>query len=287
MIEGRSKVIIPHRKEDGQLMKIIDTHAHYDDTAFDEDRDRLLSTALVSEGVEAVVNMGASMEGAQQSADLADRFPSVYAGCGIHPDEVGLFEKDPSALDRLKTLLMRPKVVCLGEIGLDYHWMVQEKQIQRKWFAVQLRLAAERNLPINVHSREAAQDTMDTILEYGTDRGRAPAGGIIHCYSGSLPMALDYVEMGFCIGIGGVITFKNAKRLRQVVEAIPIEALVTETDCPYMTPEPFRGSRNDSGKIRFVIEKIAQIKGMDPEECSRILRRNAIRVYRLPIEETR
>ncbi len=269
-------------------MKIIDTHAHYDDEAFEQDRDFLLSKGLRENQVELIVNMGASMEGAEKSAELAGRYPMVYAGCGIHPDDAGIFEEagktscsENPVLQHLKDLLSRPKVVCVGEIGLDYHWMVQPREIQQKWFAAQLHLAADMDLPINVHSREASQDTFDVILKNHTSGGRTTSGGIIHCYSGSVEMAEEYVKMGYHIGVGGVVTFKNSKKLRKVVEEIPIEAIVTETDCPYMAPEPVRGTRNDSRNIRYVIEKIAEIKGMDIEECADVLIRNALSVYRI------
>lgn len=276
-------------------MKIIDTHAHYDDEAFDADREVLLSRELKAGGVRYVVNMGASMAGAEASVRLSETFPMVYAGVGIHPDDAGVFEAggggapgrdpetEPPALRRLRGLLRRPKTVCVGEIGLDYHWMVQPKEIQKRWFAAQLRLAAEMNLPVNVHSREAAQDTFDVIARYHTENGRSLTGGIIHCYSGSAEMAREYVKLGYCIGVGGVVTFKNAKTLRHVVETVPLESLVTETDCPYMAPEPVRGSRNDSRNIRYVIAKIAEIRGMDTEACAEVLLRNACRVYRLPV----
>ncbi len=268
-------------------MRIIDTHAHYDEDAFETDREALLAHDLQAGEVELVVNMGASMEGCERSASLASEYSMVYAGCGIHPDEVEVFEgiyasqAENPVLLRLRELLSQPKVVCVGEIGLDYHWMVQPKEIQQKWFAAQLRLATEMNLPINVHSREASQDTFDVIIKNHTANGRTTTGGIIHCYSGSVEMAEEYVKMGYHIGVGGVVTFKNSKRLRKVVETIPLEAIVTETDCPYMAPEPVRGTRNDSRNIRYVIEKIAEIKGMDTEECAAVLRQNALDVYRI------
>ena len=319
-----------------ERIPICDTHAHYDDEAFDSDRGRLLETGLTEGGVEFAVNVGASMRGADASAELARRFRVIYAGCGIHPDDVGVFAHagflqdadrsegdgtaaeragtgetgdgsgsgsgtsyDPEeaeilrrrrlewarfscadeAMEHLRKLCSGPKVVCVGEIGLDYHWMVEEKAVQQRWFREQMRLAFELGLPINVHSRNAAQDTFDLIRE-NYDAGQA-TGGIIHCYSGSRELAREYVKMGYHLGIGGVITFKNSKTLKRVVEDTPIERLVTETDCPYLSPEPNRGKRNDSRNIRFVIEKIAELKQMDVEECARILQRNAHEVYRI------
>ena len=279
-------------------MKIIDTHAHYDAEEFDEERDSLLGRELAQAGVEWVVNVGASMEGAEASAELARRFPrqrsggavTVYAGIGIHPDDTGIFEgkKDErgrsyahpeEALQHLRELCAGEGIVCIGEIGLDYHWMVEEKEVQKKWFREQMRLAHELRLPINVHSRDAAQDTYDMIRE-NYEAGRF-TGGIIHCYSGSAELAHEYVKMGYHIGIGGVVTFKNAKTLKKVVAETPLEALVTETDCPYLAPEPHRGKRNDSRNIRYVIEAIAALKEMEPEACAKVLERNAQEVYRV------
>ena len=290
-------------------MLICDTHAHYDDEAFDQDRELLLGSELKAGGVEFVVNMGASMEGAQASAAYAARYPRhggkdgavrgpdaaasatvVYAGCGIHPDDTGIFEgKETSSglryshpddvMQQLRELCGQEGVVCVGEIGLDYHWMVETKQVQQKWFREQMALAYELQLPINVHSRDAAQDTFDLIRE-NYDAGRF-TGGIIHCYSGSLELAREYVKMGYRIGIGGVVTFKNAKTLKKVVQEIPLKFLVTETDCPYLAPEPNRGKRNDSRNIRYVIEAIAALKEMDPVACAQVLRENAENVYRI------
>ncbi len=296
---------------------ICDTHAHYDDEAFDADRDRLLSCGLAEDGVEFAVNVGASMRGADASVEYAGRYDVIYAGCGIHPDDVGVFEHagydpqftgvmagssagtDPEneyeqkrhlewarfscaddAMSHLTELCRSPKVVCVGEIGLDYHWMVEEKEAQKRWFREQLNLAYELGLPVNVHSRNAAQDTYDLIRENHA-AGKA-TGGIIHCYSGSRELAREYIKMGYHLGIGGVVTFKNSKTLKRVVEDTPPGYLVTETDCPYLSPEPNRGSRNDSRSIRFVIEEIAGLKQMDIQECAEILRKNAHDVYRIP-----
>ena len=315
-----------------ERIPICDTHAHYDDEAFDNDRESLLESGLLEGGVELIVNVGASMRGADASAEFARRFKVAYAGCGIHPDDVGVFAHagyipdvdsagTPSAeigleagnksgngtgtsydseeseisrrrrlewarfssaddaMEHLRKLCSGPKVVCVGEIGLDYHWMVEDKEAQQRWFREQMCLAFELGLPINVHSRDAAQDTLDLIRE-NYDAGHA-TGGIIHCYSGSRELAAEYIKMGYYLGIGGVVTFKNAKTLKRVVEDTPIERLLTETDCPYLSPEPNRGKRNDSRYIRYVVEKIAELKQMDVESCARILQKNAHDVYRI------
>ena len=293
---------------------ICDTHAHYDDEAFDPDREALLSEGLREGGVDFVVNVGASMRGTDASVEYAGRYDVIYAGCGIHPDDVGVFEHagyvlpgepeagsdseeklferrrrqewarfscSDEAMSHLEELCRRAKVVCVGEIGLDYHWMVEEKEVQQRWFREQMHLAYELGLPINVHSRNAAQDTFDMIRE-NYDAGHC-TGGIIHCYSGSRELAREYVKMGYHIGIGGVVTFKNSKTLKRVVEDTPLDYLVTETDCPYLSPEPSRGKRNDSRNIRYVIEEIAKLKQMDTETCARILQKNAHEVYRIKI----
>ena len=251
---------------------IFDTHAHYDDQAFDIDREQLLYS-LKEDKVEYVVNMGASLRGVRDSVSLASHYPFVYAAVGIHPDEVGCM--DDEVMGQLRSLCRLEKTVAVGEIGLDYHWNVESKEVQKKWFAAQLHLAQEVGLPVNVHSRDAAQDTFDVIrMEHA-----GTTGGIIHCYSGSLEMAREYVKMGYYLGIGGVVTFKNAKTLKQVVREIPLEYLVTETDCPYLAPEPFRGKRNDSRNIRYVIQEIARLKEMEEIRTEEILFENARKVY--------
>ena len=290
------------------MVSICDTHAHYDSRAFDADREILLREELPSAGVEMVVNVGATMKGAEESAHFAEKYGYFHAACGIHPDEVGVFEHaggrqpvpgppagaegEEEALERLREaerfksaeealehlyeLCRRPKTAAVGEIGLDYHWMVEPKEVQRRWFVRQLELARELDLPVNVHSRDAAQDTFDSVRD-----AALKTGGIIHCYSGSAEMALDYVRMGYHIGIGGVVTFKNSKTLKRVVQEVPPEALVTETDCPYLAPSPNRGKRNDSRNIRYVIAEIARLKEMEEEACAEILRKNAHEVYHI------
>ena len=258
-------------------MIIIDTHAHYDEEAFDTDREELLAS-LPEAGISFVVNVGASPEGVRDSVELSRRYPHVYAAVGIHPDHVG--DMSEETLDWLEGLASDPKTVAIGEIGLDYHWDVWPREIQKLWFARQMELAVKTGLPINVHSREAAQDTFDLVRSVHA----GSTGGIIHCYSGSAEMAQEYVSMGYHIGIGGVITFRNGKTLKRVVETLPLSALVTETDCPYLAPSPHRGERNSSLLIPLMIEEIARIKQMDVEETAQILYENALRVYGKIIE---
>ena len=251
---------------------IFDSHAHYDDEAFDKDRDCLLST-MEEQGVGCIVNVGASFQGAKDSVELSMRYPHVYAAVGVHPDHVG--ELDEVKMQHLREMCTMEKTVAVGEIGLDYYWDKESHELQKEWFKKQMELAKEVDLPVIVHSREAAQDTFDLIKS----EHAGTTGGVIHCFSGSKEMAKEYIKMGYYIGVGGVVTFKNAKKLVRTVEEIPMERILLETDCPYMAPEPHRGTRNDSRNIPYVIEKIAQIKGIDPNVVEETARENAFRLF--------
>ena len=254
---------------------IFETHAHYDDEKFDEDRVELLSHLLRDNNVGNIVNVGASFRGCKDSITLAENYDDVYAAIGIHPEEID--DISPEVIDWLKANASHPKVVAIGEIGLDYYWVKDEegRAKQRLWFQKQLDLAKEVNLPVIIHSRDAAEDTLNTIVRYNTNNNK----GIIHCYSYSKEIALEYVKMGWYIGVGGVITFKNGKKLVETVKAIPIENIVIETDCPYMAPEPHRGTRNSSIYLKYVVEKIAELKGLSTEEVERITYENALTIY--------
>ena len=253
---------------------IFDTHAHYDDEAFDGDREEILS-GLREHGIGTVVNIGASLSSCGTTLALAKRYPFLYAAVGIHPNETGeLTEKD---MDWLKQIAGEEKVVAIGEIGLDYHWPEPEPALQKQWFRRQIELAKEVKLPIIVHSRDAAEPTMQIIQETKAYE----CGGVIHCYSYSPEMAEEYVKMGFFIGMGGVLTFKNAKKLVRCAERIPLSSIVLETDCPYMAPEPNRGKRNDSSQLIYVAQKLAEIKGITAEEVKQATTENAHRLYRL------
>ena len=252
---------------------IFDTHAHYDDEQFDTDRDELLNS-MEENGVGTIVNVSATYESCRRVIRMAEKYPMMYAAAGVHPDEVGSLDEEKFA--HMKELLKNEKVVAVGEIGLDYYWDNESHDTQKKWFVRQLELARESNLPVNIHSREAAQDTMEIVKEHG--RGLK---GVIHCYSYSKEMALEYVKLGYYIGVGGVVTFKNAKRLKDTVEAIPLTAVVLETDCPYLAPEPYRGRRNNSTYIKYMAEEIARIKGVTGEEVVQQTEANARSLYRL------
>jgi len=253
---------------------IFDTHAHYDDKAFDEDREELLGS-LREQGIEYVVNVGASLRGARESVALSSRYGSVYAAVGIHPDEIGCL--NDQVLEELRGLCLLGKTVAVGEIGLDYHWNRESRQMQREGFIRQLHLAREVDLPINVHSRDASQETLEIIRS----EHAGSTGGVIHCFSGSLEIAREYVRMGYYLGIGGVVTFKNARVLKEVVKDIPLEYLVTETDCPYLAPEPHRGQRNSSLYLPQVVKEIAAIKGLTEDRVEDVMFENAKNLYRL------
>lgn len=250
---------------------IFDTHAHYDDEQFDEDRRELLGS-MKDKGVGWIVNVSASYASCERVVDMVQEYPFMYAAVGIHPDEAGDLNEESFA--RMKELFRRDKVAAVGEIGLDYYWDNESHTIQKKWFIRQLELARELKLPVLIHSREAAADTMEIMKEHGQG-----LKGVIHCYSYSREMAKEYVKMGFYIGVGGVVTFKNARKLKETVEEIPLEAIVLETDCPYLAPVPYRGKRNDSSYIRYVAEEIGRLKGIPYEEVTAQTEENAKRLY--------
>ncbi len=253
---------------------IFDTHAHYDDEAFDEDRDVLL-LGMEEKGIGAIVNIGAGMESSAATVELTRRFPFIYGAVGVHPSEVAeLTEEDMERLGEWSSL---PKIVAIGEIGLDYHYARPERELQQKWFVRQLSLAREIGLPAVIHSRDAAADTMRIMKEQRAEE----IGGVIHCFSYSKEIALEYVDMGFYIGVGGVLTFQNARKLVEAVQAVPPERIVLETDSPYLSPAPERGKRNDSAKLARVVEKLAGLKGMAQEDIIRITWENARRLYRM------
>lgn len=258
---------------------IFDTHAHYDDEAFDEDREVLLSS-LAEQGIRHVIDIGSTAESLVRVRSLADRYPFMYGALGLHPDEVG--DLTPEVIETINEGLADPKIVAVGEIGLDYYWNVETKDTQIACFKKQIEIALRYKMPIIVHSRSAAADTMEVVAEYygkGGSAAELDRKGIIHCYSYSPEQAKIYTEMGFFIGIGGVITFKNAKKLKQVVSETPIEKLVLETDSPYLAPEPYRGKRNSSAYLPYVVKAIADIKGMTEEDVERVTYTNAMALF--------
>ena len=255
---------------------IFETHAHYDDEKFDADRVELLSHLLRENNIGKVVNVGATFKGCKESIALAEKYDDVYAAIGIHPEEIDEINDD--VMEYLRQNASHEKVVAIGEIGLDYYWVKEEEQRkkQRIWFNKQMDLAKELEMPVIIHSRDAAEDTLNTIRLYNNSHVK----GIVHCYSYSKEIAMEYVKMGWYIGVGGVVTFKNAKKLVETVEAIPLESIVLETDCPYMAPVPHRGERNSSIFLSHVAEKIAEIKNISVAEVENVTYQNALNIYK-------
>lgn len=261
---------------------IFDTHAHYDDAAFDGDRDTLIAS-LPAHGIKKVCNVGARMEGSRRSVALSEQYPFFYAACGVHPDDCG--EMDESWISELRALARsHKKVVAIGEIGLDYHGFgvyenKVDKETQKKWFRRQLELAMELALPVIIHSRNAAEDTLEMMKAAHAD---GLSGGIIHCFSYSQETAKEYVRMGFYLGFGGVVTYEGQRKLSKVLSVTPMERIVLETDCPYLAPAPHRYERNASLYLPLVRDKIAEIKGLSPEDVERVSWKNAHMVFGIP-----
>ena len=252
---------------------LFDTHAHLDDRAFDQDRKELLA-ALPEQGLQLVMNPGCSLESSRNAVALAREYDYIYAAVGSHPDVSD--EVNEGVLEEYRTLCkLNPKVKAIGEIGLDYHYEDIPREIQLRAFRDQMALARELGLPVIVHEREAHEDGMNVVREF------PEVTGVFHCYSGSAEMARQLVDRGWYIGFTGVLTFKNARKAVEVAASIPLDRIVIETDCPYMAPEPFRGKRNDPGKIYRMAEKLAEIRGLTVEEIHNITVENGKRLYRI------
>jgi len=252
---------------------LFDTHAHLDDRAFDEDRAQLLQN-LPGQGLALVMNPGCSLESSRNVVKIAGEHDYIYAAVGSHPDVAD--EVNEAVIEEYRELCKRnPKVKAIGEIGLDYHYEDIPRQLQKKAFIAQMELARELNLPVIVHQRDAHEDGMAIIKQFPT------VTGVFHCFSGSAQMAQELTKLGWYIGFTGVLTFKSARRAIEAAQAIPLDRIVLETDCPYMSPEPFRGSRNDPGKLYRMAEKLAEIRGISPEEAQTITFENGKRLYRI------
>ena len=250
---------------------LFDTHAHMDDRAFYADRKALLES-LRENQIGLLMNPGCSLASSQAAVALANQYDYIYAAVGSHPDAADEVNED--TLEHCRVLCREnPKVKAIGEIGLDYHYEDIPRDIQKRAFRLQLELAQERKLPAIVHEREAHEDGMKLVSEF------PEVTGVFHCYSGSLEMAKWLLDRGWYIGFGGVLTFKNARKALEVAANIPLERIVLETDCPYMAPEPYRGRRNDPGKLHRVAEKLAQLRGLTPEEVEAITLENGKRLY--------
>ena len=252
---------------------IFDSHAHYDSEQFHEDREELL-LSMEENGVGTILNSGASWDSVTEVVELAQKYPFMYAAVGVHPDEVGALSDE--RFEYMKAQCKKEKVVAVGEIGLDYYWDNESHDVQKKWFIKQLELARELDLPVIIHSRDAAADTLEIMKEYGQG-----LRGVIHCFSYSIELAREYVKMGFHIGIGGVVTFKNGRKLKEIATEIPLDRILLETDCPYLAPVPFRGKRNCSIYISYVAEEIASLKGISCEEVVAQTEKNAKELFQI------
>ena len=255
-------------------MVLFDSHAHYDDKRFDEDRDDVIG-ALPGFGVAYVLNAASELKSSQRSLDYSQKYSHVYASAGIHPHEAIKARDGFEAA--LESFFGNEKVVAVGEMGLDYHYDFSPRDVQRDVFIKQLELAKKLKKPIIVHNREAHRDTLDIVKPYAGAIG----GGVFHCFSGGVEIAREVLEMGFYLSFGGAVTFKNARRAAEVIEYMPIDRLLLETDCPYMTPEPHRGKRNDSSKIILVARKVAEIKKITLDETASITTDNAKKLYNI------
>jgi len=253
---------------------IFDTHAHYDDEAFAQDREELFDQ-MKEAGIDFIVNIGANMASSRETAAMCEKYPFMYGAVGIHPSDS--LELNEDALKELKELAVREKIVAIGEIGLDYYWPEPSREVQKLALEAQIALAKEVNLPMVVHSRDAAKDTTDMLSALHA----GDCGGVIHCFSYGKEMAREFLNMGFYIGVGGVVTFKNAKKLKEAVEYAPMERILLETDCPYLAPTPYRGKRNSSLYLPYVAEEIARIKNISYEEVLAITMENAKKMYRI------
>ena len=251
-------------------MMLFDTHAHYDDKRFSGDRDSLLAS-MPDQGVGYIANIGTDLETSRQTVSLCDRFPHVWGAVGFHPHEAKSLTNE--ALDEIEKLLSHPKIRALGEIGLDYHYDFSERPVQREVFARQLEVARSHDVPVVIHEREACQDCLDILRASGVHKG------VVHCFGGSVETARILLDLGFYISFTGVITFDNAKRAPEVVPYIPSDRIMAETDCPYLTPVPFRRQRNHSGYLRYTVARIAELRGISFEEAAEMTCRNGLQCY--------
>lgn len=253
---------------------LFDTHAHYDAEQFDADRDQVLA-ALPGRGIGLVVNPGCDIPSSRMAAALARQYPFLYAAVGYHPENCAPYT--PADLDVLRQLAARPKVVAIGEIGLDYYWEENPpRERQREVFRAQMALAEDLNLPVIVHDREAHADSLAIVKEFPRVRG------VFHCFSGSAEMAKELVKLGWMVSFTGVLTYKNARRSVEAAQAVPLDQIMIETDSPYIAPVPHRGKRNDSGNVAFICRRLAEIKGISPQECEEITLQNGKRFFGIP-----
>lgn len=252
-------------------MKLFDTHVHLDDEQFNEDRNEIINSIIDSE-VELVVNAGSNLPTSYNSVELAQKYDFIYAAVGIHPHDVGNYTED--AIEELRGLASKNKVVAIGEIGLDYYYDNSPRDVQKLWFAKQIQLAEELNLPFIVHARDASEDTLKIIKE-----NKKSSSFVLHCYSQSIEMAKEYVKLGGYISFAGPVTYKKSTNLREVIKHVPLDRILIETDCPYLSPEPFRGKKNNPVRVEYVAKTIAQELGLELEEVGRITYENGKKFF--------
>ncbi len=250
----------------------FDTHTHLDDEKFDTDRDELIAS-FKDEGLTLTVNIGANIKTSKNSIKLAEKYDFIYASVGVHPNDVG--DMTESDLEQLEEWAKHPRVVAIGEIGLDYHYDEPDPEIQKVWFERQLLLAQKLNMPYIIHDRDAHADVLEIIKRVGY------FNGVMHCFSGSAEMARQVTDLGMYVSIAGQVTFKNAPKVQAVAQTVPLDKLLIETDSPYLTPEPFRGKRNNSAYVKYTAQKIAELRGMDVAEIARITMENGKRFYNI------
>ncbi|MFO7636897.1 MAG: TatD family hydrolase [Clostridia bacterium] len=253
-------------------MMLFESHAHLDDSQFDADRDRVIRDAYEA-GVKAVINVGADMSSSRASIDLSEKYPFICASCGIHPHEASSYGREME--EELMCLLRHPKAVAVGEIGLDYYYGSDQREKQKEVFRKQIQLARQLKKPVIIHNREAHKDCWDILLEEKAHENR----GVFHCYSGSGEMARQILKYDYYISFTGVVTFKNARKVLEAVQVVPLERLLLETDSPYLSPEPHRGKRNDPGNLVHIARKIAEIKGVDVERLCEATWDNTLRLF--------
>ena len=250
-------------------LDIIDTHAHYDDKRFDDDRDAVIASLFDSGDVSAVINVGIDLPTSRESIAYTEKYPNFYAWVGIHPEECGKIDDMDSALAEIERMLSHPRVVGIGEIGLDFYWDEPARDIQERWFRAQMDMARRTGKPVAIHDRDAHGKCMEVVYDHPDVRG------VFHSYSGSAEMARDLIRRGWYISFSGVVTFKNAPKVREVAETVPLDRMLIETDCPYLAPVPNRGKRNDSRNLVFTSAVLAEIKGMDHAEFCSVVSNNA------------
>lgn len=254
------------------LEKIFESHAHYDDKAFDCDREEIISS-LHDSSVETIIDVGSTLQSDRRVIELMNKYDFIYGALGVHPSECAdITEAD---IEWLRNEASDDKCIAIGEIGLDYYWKEPDKETQKRWFVRQLDLAKELNLPVIIHSRNAAKDTLDIMKSERADK----LNGVIHCYSYSVEIAREYFNMGYYFGIGGVLTYPDARKLKETAAYLPLDCILLETDCPYLPPQPHRGQRNDSGNLIYVAEALAKIKKTDVNTIIRATKENAHRLF--------